>query len=293
METISLKSFTYNCGGGNLAGVVVLDDLIEEEKMLKIAADIGYSETAFVKKINDDLFDVRFFTPKCEVDLCGHATIATFYYLAISGIIKSSKEKKIVYQKTKAGKLEIQIDYNEGKVDSVLMQQANPKEYGTIKGNQKDKIAKSLNVDVEKIGLEDHLVEPTIVSTGIKDILIPVKDRTVLNNIVANHDLITQISIEENVCGYHVFTIENKQIYARNFAPSVGIDEECATGTSNGALTYLLYKNNIIDNYVEVIQGESMNEKSQICCNIQKTIKGYDVRVGGKAIIINNINLSN
>ena len=216
MKIAILKSFTYNRQGGNPAGVVILDENIREEKMQKMASDIGLSETAFVKKEGENIYDVRFFTPECEVDLCGHATIATFYFLAKSGYIKHKLNNKTVYQKTKAGKLKIEINYKNGQIKNILMQQSEPKEYGIVTGNNKKKIADSLNISINDLGLNKCLIEPTIVSTGLKDILIPIKSRSLLNNIVAKLDLISEVSKETNVVGYHLFTIENKQIYTRN-----------------------------------------------------------------------------
>ncbi len=122
MQGAILKSFTYEGDGGNGAGVILLDKQISDEKKLDIAAKIGLSETAFILQRDEKNFDVSFFTPVCEVDLCGHATIAAFYYLGLIGVIKGLNETKIVHQNTKAGKLEIEIKFNDY-VDFVMMQQ--------------------------------------------------------------------------------------------------------------------------------------------------------------------------
>ena len=54
-------------------------DFPSDETMIKTAAELRYSETAFIKQLSDNEFNVRYFTPVAEVDLCGHATIAAFY----------------------------------------------------------------------------------------------------------------------------------------------------------------------------------------------------------------------
>ena len=100
--------------------------------------------------------------------------------------------------------------------------------------------------------------------------------------MIPNYELISDISKSNDVGGYHVFTIEDGQIFARNFAPLVGIDEECATGTSNGALGALLHKEGIKEGYFEVLQGETMNELSQICVFVDST----GVKVGGTAKVV-------
>lgn len=282
MEAAILKAFTYENKGGNGAGVLVLDEQISNDRKQEIANKVGLSETAFIFKQNENDYDVSFFTPVCEVDLCGHATIAAFYYLGKRGHIKGFNETRTVFQNTRAGRLKIEITFKDDDVDYVLMQQSEPRIYGEMK-DKKD-IADSLNIDEDSIGLKDYDIAPTIVSTGLKDILVPVISRDVLNNLKADFKMIEDISQENDVVGYHVFTIEDSMVCARNFAPRVGINEECATGTSNGALGSFLYSKGY-SNQMEVIQGESMNEKSLIYVKVDYYDGIMDVHVGGKAYI--------
>jgi len=286
MEVAILKSFTYENSGGNGAGVVVLNQQIPNDKKQEIAYKVGLSETAFIYKRDENDYDVSFFTPVCEVDLCGHATIAAFYYLGKIGQIKGNDETKCVYQNTKAGRLKIEITFKGQDVEYVLMQQSEPRIYGELK--EKKQIADSLNIDERLIGLPNYDIAPTIVSTGLKDILVPVSSRKVLNSLDVDFKMIEDISYENDVVGYHVFTIDNERVYARNFAPRVGINEECATGTSNGALGSLLFSKGF-SNQMEVIQGESMNQKSLIFVRIDSHNDIMDVYVGGKAHIENYI----
>ena len=76
-----ISALKYNNMGGNPAGVVLDADLLSESDMPTIAKEVGYSETAFIMKSLNADFKVRFFTPVAEVDLCGHATIASFNLL--------------------------------------------------------------------------------------------------------------------------------------------------------------------------------------------------------------------
>lgn len=71
-----LAAFTEDPAGGNPAGVVIAPALPPDDEMQRIAADVGYSETAFLADRPDGLV-VRYFSPQAEVDFCGHATIAT------------------------------------------------------------------------------------------------------------------------------------------------------------------------------------------------------------------------
>lgn len=76
MRLFTVDSFTSEPFKGNPAGVCVLDKELSNESYLKIANEINYAETAFVIKKDKD-YNLRWFTPKEEVDLCGHATLAT------------------------------------------------------------------------------------------------------------------------------------------------------------------------------------------------------------------------
>lgn len=290
MQGAILKSFTCGNTGGNGAGVILLDKQITNDEKQEIAAKIGLSETAFILQKDEKNFDLSFFTPVCEVDLCGHATIAAFYYLGLIGVIKGLNEDIKVYQNTKAGNLGIELKFSSN-VDYVLMQQQRPQIFDELIGQDLKRIADSLNTSENNIGLKCAEIYPTIVSTGLKDIMVPVKTRHILNNLSVDLNMINVLSAEKDVVGYHVYTIENGEVYARNFAPRVGINEECATGTSNGALCSLLYKRDVISNATEVIQGESMNEKSLIYVKIAEKNGLIDVYVGGKASILMKLNI--
>lgn len=77
MDVLRLAAFTDDPAGGNPAGVVLDAAGMSDAEMLAVAADVGYSETAFVVPGTDGRFAVRYFSPLAEVPFCGHATIAT------------------------------------------------------------------------------------------------------------------------------------------------------------------------------------------------------------------------
>ena len=91
MRYFTVDAFAQEPFGGNPAGVVLLNGntpFPEDEIMRKIAAEMRYSETAFVQQNGPEEFTVRYFTPAAEVDLCGHATIAAFSVLREERIAK-------------------------------------------------------------------------------------------------------------------------------------------------------------------------------------------------------------
>lgn len=283
VRILQVDAFATKLFGGNPAAIVPDAKGISEDKMQLIAREMNVSETAFIEKLEKGLFEVRFFTPKNQVDLCGHATIGGFYIMALEGYIDPIDNGiKVVRQKTKAGILPVFIEYKDGQVTNVFMEQSKPKSYGKIQNLEE--ISKALSIDIEDIGIEGMDIMPEIISTGLKDILLPVKSKEILDGIKVDEDLLSKISEEKGVIGLHAFympDVDGNQVYTRNFAPYVGIPEESATGTSNGALIHLLIKENILKgDSLMAYQGELLGRPSKISCLVDKDV----VKVGGKAI---------
>lgn len=104
-----VDAFTKNIFGGNPAAIIILENWLEEKLMQQIAAENNLSETAFIVKENDD-YRIRWFTPAAEINLCGHATLATahvFYnhlkydkpeinFQSKSGLLKVSKNNNLL-----------------------------------------------------------------------------------------------------------------------------------------------------------------------------------------------------
>jgi PhzF family phenazine biosynthesis protein len=80
-----VDAFTGDLFAGNPAGVCILTAFLADEIMQKIAAENRHSETAFVVPRRDGGFNLRWFTPEVEDDLCGHATLASAFVLALRG----------------------------------------------------------------------------------------------------------------------------------------------------------------------------------------------------------------
>lgn len=95
-----IDAFTNNIFQGNPAAVVLLDEWLESKLMQKIAAENNLSETAFLVKNGDD-YDIRWFTPVCEVDLCGHATLASAHLV----LYHLEEKRKEVTFNSKSGRL--------------------------------------------------------------------------------------------------------------------------------------------------------------------------------------------
>jgi PhzF family phenazine biosynthesis protein len=307
MRFFIVDAFTEELFGGNAAGVVLIPDgagFPPDEIMRKTAAELRYSETAFVKRISGSRFQTRYFTPAAEVDLCGHATIAAFHALAESGSIPS--EGKCV-NSTRAGVLTIEI-----KGGTVWMDMAAPEYISRIDtDNALDELYSVMGLDAgaDRLGVggpsqnnpaqADNEMFPEIISTGLPDIIMPVVSTERLNAATPDFQALTELSKRYDATGVHAFSPSDDergsrdgfaQAYrCRNFAPLYGIDEEAATGTANGALTYYLYRRGVVAPGKPniFIQGESMGRPSRVTTILSTESddheNGVAIRVGGCA----------
>lgn len=270
-----VNAFTESQTGGNPAGVVLDADNLKDNEMLQIAKEVGYSETAFVSKSIYGDYRLRYFTPADEVDLCGHATIAVFTVLFEQGLREGTYKID-----TKAGVLPVEVKSN----GTILMNQLVPEAYNTV---DKARIAESLGIKPHQI-----IGSPQVFSTGLKDIMVHVRDSATLKSITPDFKLISQISRINESTGYHVFTLDSdKSARCRNFAPLYDIDEEAATGTASGAVSGYIFSNQLIDfdeglNHLVYEQGLEMNRPSEIHAYIKVDNKKItQVVIGGKGII--------
>ncbi|MHB9314853.1 PhzF family phenazine biosynthesis protein [Fusobacterium polymorphum] len=279
MKIFICDAFSSEIFKGNQAGVVILqekEDYPTETLMKNITAELKHSETAFVKKIDNKKFKIRYFTPTEEVELCGHATISVFSVLRELKLISSGK----YIAETLAGSLEIAVDK-----DFIWMDMASPKIEYIFNLDEIKEIYSAFNLDITQA--PKNLI-PKIVNTGLSDIIIPIENKNILDNFVMNKEKVIELSKKYKVVGAHLFTLDKTQevtAFCRNIAPLVGIDEECATGTSNGALTHYLQYCNIIstEDINTFIQGESMGRASTILSRYKED--GMTIQIGGNAVI--------
>lgn len=271
MKYYIVDAFTDQPFGGNPAGVVLLDSdaFPEEELMLKVAAELRYSETAFVVQHSDNEYTVRYFTPKAEVELCGHATIATFAMLHHENGLTGR-----CLCHTKAGDLAIEVG------DRVMMQMATPQIVKTI--DEPEEIYRAL-------GAVDYTpaLPVMIVSTGLPDFMIPIGDVETLNRLQPDMEAVSAITKKYEAVSFHVFAFagDSYTAHVRDFAPLYDIPEESATGTANASLTHYLQQNGCIPSTGDFsfLQGEAMRRPSVVSTRI--TADGT-VYVGGAAAVV-------
>lgn len=282
MRLYIVDAFTEVPFGGNTAGVVLLESSTgfpEDEWMRLLAAELRYSETAFVRRDGPVEFTVRYFTPAGEIDLCGHATIASFGVLFKEGIVP---EGTLCLNHTRAGDLEVLAG------EQVMMQMASPRLVQSLDDTAllEELLASMGGMRREELG--ELPVEAF--STGLPDILLPVRDVAALQALKPDMPRLSVLSEKLGVVGVHAFASghDGFTAHVRNFAPRYDIPEESATGTSNAALTGYLLRHGIIaaGDSCRFLQGEAMGRPSLIHTTVLQKNGAPDIRVGGPCAIV-------
>lgn len=277
MQAYVMDAFSACVFGGNQAGVVLPDRELGDAVMQQIAGEFKHSETAFVRVEEDGSVTLRYFTPAGEVDLCGHATIASFALLRETDRIGDGT----FTAHTRAAELQIRV-----KGDTIWMDMAPPVLLRTLAEGEWDALYAAYGLTTAD--MPDGFV-PKIVSTGLADIMMPVRDHETLMRAVQDERAVTELSRRYDVTGVHMFCPgdESCTAYCSNYAPLYDIPEECATGTSNGALTYYLYLQGLVSPEQEniFIQGEHMSRPSEIRSCLQLVDGQPNILIGGRAVM--------
>lgn len=208
MKYYIVDAFTDTLFKGNQAGVCILDEWLNEEIMQNIAAENNLAETAFVVK-RDDEYDLRWFTPEVEIDLCGHATLASAF--VVSNFVDRNAD--IIKFNTQSGVLSVKKIENLYEMD---FPSRKPKQT-----NISPLMEQAIGVPV----LEAHLS---------RDLLVLVDSETQILNLKPNLELLRQIPD----CFALIVTAkgDNVDFVSRFFAPNAGIPEDPVTGSSHSTL---------------------------------------------------------
>lgn len=207
-----IDAFTNKPFGGNPAAVCLLEESISSEQMQKIAMEMNLSETAFVERTDEsDLFSLRWFTPILEIDLCGHATLASAFHMLHSGWAIPSKTIRFI---TKSGELRVKGGGEWLEMDFPLIPTyTEPHPY-----------------------FKDDFFGKKIV--GISELrknwIIELEDFEAVETVKPDF-MVVSANSEEGI----IITARGKEpydIYSRFFGPNVGVNEDPVTGFAHCAL---------------------------------------------------------
>jgi PhzF family phenazine biosynthesis protein len=201
-----VDAFTDLPFGGNPAGVVLLDEPAAADWMQAVAAELKHSETAFVRRRPDGDHDLRWFTPAVEVDLCGHATLATSHALASDGAGSA-----FVFH-TRSGVLRTQV-----------------RDDGSI---TLDFPAQPPRPVAEPPGLADAIGAPllSVHGNGI-DVLAELADEAAVAGLAP--DIAALSGVECRGVTVTARAARDGDFVSRFFAPRVGVDEDPVTGSAH------------------------------------------------------------
>lgn len=211
IKLFQVDAFTDKPFSGNPAAVCILEKKADEVWMQQIAGEMNLSETAFLYSLGDG-YNLRWFTPKIEVDLCGHATLASAHILWEEGYLDDTREAQF---HTKSGLI-------------------------TASKNG-DNIELNFPHDLEEKaaipeGLEEGLgVNPMYVGKNSSDYLVLLYDEEQVRNLEPNFDLLKTIPTR----GIIVTSLSDSDQYdfvSRFFAPAAGINEDPVTGSAHCCL---------------------------------------------------------
>jgi len=213
LPIVQVDAFTSKPFGGNPAAVCILPEAREDRWMASLAMEMNLAETAFLRQrpANGQIeYDLRWFTPAVEVDLCGHATLASAHVLWEGGHLGAGTEARF---HTRSGLLTC------------------VKRGDWIEMNFPAKIVEAAEAPAQL--LEALGAEPKFVGRNQFDYMVEVADETTLRALTPQHHLLRQLPVRGVIV-----TARSSQydFVSRFFAPGSGIDEDPVTGSAHCAL---------------------------------------------------------
>jgi PhzF family phenazine biosynthesis protein len=275
MNLKRIAAFADNAMGGNPAGVLIGDVLPEDAEMRRIAAEIGYSETAFAMPVGDS-WRVRYFSPESEVPFCGHATIALGAALAqqqgdgVFPLILNDVEITVEGRRdgdSIAAALQSPATRSEPISDALLS------EVLAMFGYTCD----DLNPDLP----------PARAHGGADHLVLTLNSREALAAMHYDLDAGRELMNREGLITILFAWAETpRRFHTRNPFASGGVYEDPATGAATAAFAgYLRDRDWPHGGSIEIIQGEDMGSRSRLYASIEET-PGSSIRVSGSTRII-------
>lgn len=210
LSLYQIDAFTEKLFGGNPAAVIPLSEWLTDAEMQNIAAENNLSETAFYVP-NGDFYELRWFSPTTEVDLCGHATLAAAHVLF--GEMKVN-QNEIPFQ-TKSGLLKVRNEYG------LLVMDFPAAKLDKMEATHQLTDALKLN-SVKEVYKSDDLL---VVLDNENEVRKLAPDIRLISEIETRGIIVTAISNDEQT-----------DFVSRFFAPRVGVDEDPVTGSAHTKL---------------------------------------------------------
>ncbi|WPG38387.1 PhzF family phenazine biosynthesis protein [Variovorax sp. EBFNA2] len=275
MNVLKIAAFSEGQTGGNPAGVVIGDALPSAAQMQAVAADVGFSETAFAAPI-DGGWRVRYFSPQSEVPFCGHATIALGAALAL-------RHGDGVFALT-LNQAEITVEgRREGNVIAAALQSPPTRSAPAAP----ELVAEALALFGYAPSDLDARIPPAVAHAGANHLVLALHSRQALSAmryaLEAGRALMQRAELTTIVL---VHAESAQRFHTRNPFASGGVYEDPATGAATAALAgYLRDLGWPHGGAIDVVQGEDMGMLSRLHADISP-VAGSSVRVSGTARVM-------
>jgi trans-2,3-dihydro-3-hydroxyanthranilate isomerase len=278
----TLDVFTTTRFEGNPLAVITDGDGLSDAAMLAVAREMNLSETVFVQKPTEDeaLARLRIFTTREELKLAGHPVIGTWFLLAELGVVPAQEGGVHVLQQTGAGILPVEIRFKDGRPQRVTMTQKEAAfRPAKISGKA---LAAALGISPKDFASG---MEPEFVSTGIFNLMVPLRNRAALGKISMNMNELRKLLGKNGTMAYCFASGTNGKAFSRGMLPWEQY-EDAATGSAAGSLGAYLVRNGKLSagHTLSVLQGEEMGRPSHIEVEVTQTGKKLVPRVSGAAV---------
>lgn len=293
LNTKRLSAFTRAPYAGNPAWVVIgLESTDETKKLLKLARELNpLSDTTFVFPGDKDSdLKLRFFSPSSEIRFSGHGTIAAYFALEGSDLIKFTEPISMIRQKTKTGLQNVEVRIRDKVIERVTVSLPPPRFL-----DQQAEIKTISNfLNVSPVDITETNFGIRIMEAGHGEIIVPLKSLDQLLSVEPNYQLMKNYCTRFNLTSVIVFSMQTRDkesnVHMRHFAPAIGINEDPASGGASTSLGYYLVQNNIIRREevtrIVVEQGYAMQRPGLIYVHVHTFNKDIiRVTFGGNAVV--------
>lgn len=274
-------AFTAGDSLGNPAACIYTGkDTLTDSQMLHIAKQHKGFVSEMVFCSDSDVADCKltYYSSECEVDFCGHGTIAAMYELVKSSS-KLQNKKEILFETNKKGSL---LLYNElQSEDAVYITAPNP-EYLKVTATAEE-IAQAMGKSIDIISNQYPIM---LINAGLRTLLVPLSSYDVEVNLFPDLEKLKDLCEANGIDIILVFTMDTKNkanfAHSRVFAPRFGYLEDPATGSGNSAFGYYLFENKLWDgSLISIEQGGS----DRIFNTVKLKLRGEKVLFGGRATL--------
>jgi len=275
MNLLRIAAFSDDGKGGNPAGVMITETLPTDDEMRRIAAEVGYSETAFAMPM-DNAWRVRYFSPESEVPFCGHATIA------LGAALASQRGDGVFPLILNEAEITGEGSHDGATVSAAL--QSPPTRSEPVPDALLGEVLELFGYSCDDLDVE---LPPARAHGGADHLVITLNSRQALAAMRYDLDAGRELMRREGlVTILFAFAETPRRFHTRNPFASGGVYEDPATGAATAAFAgYLRDIGWPHQGEIEVVQGEDMGMRSRLRANIDDR-PGSSIRVSGATRMI-------